>query len=189
MKKILFIIGLFFCTYFVSAQQYIDAVIINNGKDTLFGKIIGISDTNITFDRFNYVFSIPKSMITNCLENYRLATRYEKIHMKQIEDISDEDFEYKTSGYYLRKASRNFYVGLGLTSAGSITIAISLYNNNNNIPWGWFTCGSAVTASGLFFLLRSFYFIDKAGKIMDLERTSIYITPSKDGGIGFKWKF
>ncbi len=193
MKRLGIIIALLALLPCAYSQQYIDAIILNNNTDTLFGKVLNITDSSYTIDRFNYIFSIPKTMITSHIPNYREATRYERIHMKQLDALSDDELATKTSGYYLRKASKNFYWGLSLTTIGAFTDGFALANKyperTETQKWIMFSCGSVITAGGLFFLLRSFYFIDKAGKIMDLERSSIYLTPTEDGGMGMKVKF
>ncbi|MBO4581292.1 MAG: hypothetical protein J5701_03290 [Bacteroidales bacterium] len=193
MKRLGIFIALFIVLPWAYSQQYIDAVILNNSRDTIFGKVLNITDSSYTIDRFNFVFSIPKSMISGHISNYREATRYERIHMKQLDALSDDELSTKTSGYYLRKASKNFYLGLSLTTIGAFTDGFALANKyperTETQKWIMFSCGSVITAGGLFFLLRSFYFIDKAGKIMDLERSSIYLTPTEDGGMGVKINF
>lgn len=192
MKRLIILISMLIATQAAQCQQYIDALILHNNHDTVYGKVIDITDTSYTIDRFNVIFSLPKAMVAEYIHNYREATRYERVHMKQVDALNEDDLSLRTSSYYFRKASKNFYLGLALTTAGAFTDGFALANipaRTDRQKWIMFSCGTAVTAGGLFFLLRSFYFIDKAGKIMDLERSSIYLTPSENGGMGLKLKF
>lgn len=191
MRKFIFVIVILLLSQVSMAQTYIDAVVVNEGKDTIFGKIMEINDSTITIDRFNYIFSIPKDLVVSYQANVREASRYERIHMKQMDNLSEEDFGYQTSGYYLRKSSKNFYVGMCLSVAGNTSILIPLLSHDKLTVGDQITlaCGITASAAGLFFLLRSFYFVNKAGKILDLERSSIYLTPTEDGGMGVKINF
>ncbi len=191
MRKFIFAIVILLLSHVSMAQTYIDAVVVNEGKDTIFGKIMEINDSTITIDHFNYIFSIPKDLVVSYQTNVREASRYERIHMEQMDNLSEKDFGYQTSGYYLRKSSKNFYLGMCLSVAGNTSIIIPLVTHDKLTiaDQATLACGIAVSAAGLFFLLRSFYFVNKAGKILDLERSSIYLTPTEDGGMGMKVKF
>ena len=191
MRKFIFVIVILLLSQVSMAQTYIDAVVVNEGKDTIFGKIMEINDSTITIDRFNYIFSIPKDLVVSYQANVREASRYERIHMEQMDNLSEKDFGYQTSGYYLRKSSKNFYLGMCLSVAGNTSIIIPLVTHDKLTiaDQATLACGIAVSAAGLFFLLRSVYFVNKAGKILDLERSSIYLTPTEDGGMGVKVKF
>jgi hypothetical protein len=82
---------------------------------------------------------------------------------------------------------------LSLDIAGSIAVGVSLasYKTSSKATQRWivFSGGTVAVAGGIFFLLRSFYFIDKSGKLLDLEHSSIYLEPTRDGKIGIIWKF
>jgi hypothetical protein len=77
---------------------------------------------------------------------------------------------------------------LGGIAANNLALTY-FHNHYQKSEWIVFAAGTIASAGGLFFLLRSFYFVDKAGKLMDLERSSIYLEPTPDGHIGLKWKF
>ena len=130
MRKFIFVIVILLLSQVSMAQTYIDAVVVNEGKDTIFGKIMEINDSTITIDRFNYIFSIPKDLVVSYQANVREASRYERIHMEQMDNLSEKDFGYQTSGYYLRKSSKNFYLGMCLSVAGNTSIIIPLVTHD-----------------------------------------------------------
>jgi hypothetical protein len=70
-------------------------------------------------------------------------------------------------------------------------ISAASFKNSSKTTQKWiiFSGGTVAVAGGIFFLLRSFYLIDKTGKLLDIERSSIYLEPTSDGKIGIIWKF
>lgn len=192
MKKIYFSVFIFLFLRNASAQlPCIDAIILMNG-DTVIGILVSKTDTSYTIDNYNMVFAFHKDLVKEHIPCYRQATRTDLARMKNLDYLTEKDLLKNTPGYYLRRASRNFYFGMSLEIVGGITMGLALANNNpdkTTQKWGFFAGGTTVVAGGIFFLLRSFYFVDKAGKILDLERSAIYLEPTKDGKIELRWSF
>jgi len=193
MKKILFVVMfLITVSFHAKAQQCIDAL-VKIDKDTVWGIITAITDSTYTIDSYNFVFSIHKNSVAQYLPCFRQATKADIARMKPLDALNNKDLFYNTSGYYFRKSARNFYTGIGFTLIGSVAIpvGIAIFNEPQQSTAKWVTvsCGAVSTAAGLFFILKSFYFIDKAGKILDLERSSIYLRQNENGDIGLIFQF
>ena len=192
MKKIYLSVLIFLFLKSASAQlPCIDAIIMVNG-DTVMGILVSKTDTSYVIDNYNMVLAFHKDLVKEHVPCYRQATRTDLARMRNPDYLTEKDLFKNTPGYYLRKASRNFYLGMSLEIAGGITMGLALANNNPDKTaqkWGFFAGGTTVVAGGIFFLLRSFYFVDKAGKILDLERSTIYLEPTKDGRIELRWNF
>jgi hypothetical protein len=190
MKRIYFAI-LFLLLSWSASAQCIDALVMTTG-DTITG-IVTVTDTTYTIDSYNMVVSLRKDVIKEYIPCYRTATRIDLARMRQVDYLTEKDLLKYTPGYYLRKASRNFYMGISLSMTGTITtgIALAMYNTSTKETQKWilFSTGTVAIAGGIFFLLRSFYFIDKTGKMLDLERSTIYLEPAQNGGIELLWKF
>ena len=190
MKKICFV-ALFACFFsWNSHAQCIDAIVTTKG-DTIFGMVISVTDTSYTIDSYNFVASFKKDMVSEYITCIRQMTNSEISRMKHVDYLTENDLFKYTSGYYLRKASKSFYLGIALDVLGGVVIGTSLHVNDWDTKKQliFFSAGTTVFAGGIFFLLRSFYFIDKAGKIMDMERSALYFEPTKNGGFGVSWKF
>jgi len=192
MKRIYFVVLLILIFGKASAQQpCIDAIVTTNG-DTIKGMLIAVSDTSYTIDNYNLVIALHKDMVKEYIQCYRNATREDLARMKNPDYLTEMDLYKNTPGYYLRKSSRNFYIGMTMELAGGIAMGLALANNTPNKTtqkWAVFSGGTVVFAGGIFFLLRSFYLVDKAGKLLDLERSAIYLAPTKDGRIELRWNF
>ena len=189
---------LFFCALFVIScswgmkAQCLDMLVTTKG-DTILGMVVSITDTSYTIDSYNFVASFKKDSIVEYVHCVRQLTQSEVSRMKNVDYLMENDLLKYTPGYYLRKASRSFYLGLSLDLVGGAAIGISLTKykdpSESTKKWVLFSAGTTVAAGGVFFLLRSFYFIDKTGKLLDMERSAIYLEPTRNGGFGVSWKF
>jgi hypothetical protein len=192
MKKICLIVGFVISLSWNCHCQCIDALVTTKG-DTIFGMLVSQTDTSYIIDSYNFVVSLHTNMVAEHLKCFREATAVDFVRMRHLDYLTEKDLLQSTPGYFLRKASRNFYLGLSLDLAGSIAIGVSLasYKDHSKSTQKWivFSGGTVAVAGGVFFLLRSFYFIDKSGKLLDLERSSIYFNPTSDGKVGIIWKF
>lgn len=190
MKKIgLFIF--FVCSFSFAKSQCIDAI-ITTSNDTIYGRLLDTTNEIYTFDSYNHVFAIHQNAVKEHIRCIRQATTEDLARFKQLDNLSDKDLQKNTPGYYLRKSTSNFYVGSCMLAGGLTINTLAFTYFNENYPkskYPLFALGSAATAGGIFFLLRSFYFIDKAGKLMDLDRSTIYLESNKDGHLSIKWKF
>ncbi|MDR0368855.1 MAG: hypothetical protein LBH82_06935 [Bacteroidales bacterium] len=192
MKKICFVALLFFFAKNVSAQSpCLDAIVTVQG-DTIVGMLVSKTDTSYAIDNYNLILAFHKDLVQEYIPCFKEATRSDLARLKNLDYLTEKDLLINTPGYYLRKASRSFYLGLSMDLVGGITMGIALANSNPNKTtqkWATFAAGTTIFAGGIFFLLRSFYYVDKAGKILDLERSSIYLEPTKDGRIELRWNF
>ncbi len=192
MKKIYFAVFFVIFLSWNTKAQCIDAIVTTSG-DTIFGMVLSVTDTSYTIDSYNFVISLRNDMVKDYIKCFRQATREDMARMKQLDYLTEKDLLKYTPGYYLRKASRNFYLGLSLDLAGGIAMGVSLASykdaSKSTQKWIVFSAGTVAVAGGIFFLLRSFYLIDKTGKLLDMERSSIYLEPTQDGKIGVIWKF
>ena len=194
MKKFFIILAICIGVWQVNCQQYLDAIVLKNQQDTIFGKIINTTDSSLVVDRFNVIFDISKDNIDNYILNFRESTAQERVFMQQIDNLYNEDLGYKTAGYYMRKSARSFYVGLPVFGLGTTALicSLTLFENQYMPPKAKYTMlvgGAVAMGVGTFFLLRSFYYINKSGKILDLEKASLYLNPSTQGGMGMQLKF
>ena len=84
-------------------------------------------------------------------------------------------------GYYLRKSARNFSTGLPIFAIGTTTFvcSLTLCEDKPPIKYVLLASGCAAIGTGVFFLLRSFHFINKTGKILDMEKASLYVAPDR----------
>ena len=192
MKK-LFFAALFAISFSCNMYaQCLDALVTTKG-DTIFGMVVSVTDSSYTIDSYNYVASFKNDMIAEYIQCIRQLTQVEIARMKHVDYLTESDLLKYTSGYYLRKASKSFYLGLSLDLLGGIVMGTSLhlYKDDADLAkkWIFFSAGTTVFAGGVFFLLRSFYFIDKTGKLMDLEHSAIYLEATKNGGFGVSLKF
>jgi len=192
MKK-LFFAALFVISFScITRAQCLDALVTTKG-DTIFGMVISITDTSYTIDSYNYVASFKNDNIVEYIHCLRQLTQAEIVRMKNVDYLTESDLLKYTPGYYLRKASKSFYLGLSLDLVGGAVMGISLSKykdpSESTKKWVLFSVGTTVATSGVFFLLRSFYFIDKTGKLLDMERSAIYLEPTLNGGFGVSWKF
>jgi hypothetical protein len=192
MKKSCFIVALVISFSWNCHSQCIDALITTKG-DTIFGILVSSSDTAYIIDSYNLVIALHSDTVMEHIVCFREATWADLVRMKHLDYLTEKDLLQNTSGYFLRKASRNFYLGLSLDLAGSIAIGISLasYKDHPKAAQKWivFSGGTVAVAGGIFFLLRSFHFINKAGKLLDLEHSAIYLDPANNGKVGIIWKF
>ncbi|MDD2622823.1 MAG: hypothetical protein WC142_07335 [Bacteroidales bacterium] len=188
MKKISILL-LLFATLSLAKGQCIDAI-ITSSNDTIYGKLLDTANAIYTFDSYNYVFALSKDMVKEYILCIRQATKADILRMKQLDNLSGSDLFKHTPGYYLRKSTKNFYVGICLLAGGLTANTLGFtYFKNTKAETPVFAVGSIAAAGGIFFLLRSFYFIDKTGKLLDLERSSIYLVPNQNGDLEFKLKF
>ncbi|MDR0603130.1 MAG: hypothetical protein LBG80_02355 [Bacteroidales bacterium] len=191
MKKLCFIVAFIIPFSWNCYSQCIDALITTKG-DTIFGLLVSSSDTSYIIDSYNLVVALHRDTIIEHITCFREATWADLVRMKHLDYLTEKDLLQNTPGYYLRKASRNFYLGLSLDLAGSIAIGISLASYKDHAKtqkWIIFSGGTIAVAGGVFFLLRSFHFIDKAGKLLDLEHSAIYLNSTSNGKIGIIWTF
>lgn len=151
MKKIGFLLFFISSLLFVKGQC-IDAL-ISTSNDTIYGRLLDTSNNVYTFDSYNYVFAIPKDMVKTYIPCFRQASKEDLVRMKHLDKLSESDLLTYTPGYYLRKSTTNFYVGICLLSGGLAANNLALAYFHNNYPkseWAIFAAGTIASAGGLF---------------------------------------
>lgn len=199
MKKIVFalLLGLPFLA--LKAQNCIDAIIIevtDNEKiyrDTIHCKILTEDPSHFVIDNGYAISSIAKPLVVETLKCYREMTAFEIYKYSGIDAVTFDDFNKRNSaGYHLRKAAFNAYIATGLALIGgtSLTIGLTVFSSQKNLKNGFIIGGAACTAASLFFIIRGWEQVYKAGKILDLKRNSaLYVTPTQNGDLGLVLKF
>ncbi|MDR1182557.1 MAG: hypothetical protein LBL13_11320, partial [Bacteroidales bacterium] len=138
MKKLCFIVVLAISFSWNSFSQCIDALITTKG-DTIFGILVSTTDTTYIIDNYNFVLSLHHDMVVEHIKCFREAAWGDSIRMKQLDYLTEKDLLKYTPGYYLRKASRNFYLGLSLDIVGGIAMGISAasFKNSSKTTQKW----------------------------------------------------
>lgn len=94
------------------------------------------------------------------------------------------DYQEKTAGFELLKASKHFYTGTILEGAGFVVIDVGAAGKGNT---GLIILGSVGFVTGLVFVIESYSHIGKAGTIlMDQHKLNLGATNS---GFGLSYKF
>ena len=178
------------------SQNCIDYIILNleDNKtkiDTLFCKLISEDDESVVIDNGYAITSLKKSLISDIQRCVREMTPYEVYKYQGLDAVTADMFNNQnTAGAYLRKAARNTYLGAGLALVGSGVIVMGRY-------WVTPTAGKTVcyitggvtAATSLFFLIRGWNQVYRAGKLLDINaQTSLYLTPTQEG-IGISLNF
>lgn len=196
MKRLLiiFMLSLFTCTLY--SQQCIDMLILhmndeNNVNDTLFCKILSEDDENVIIDNGYAISTLSKKVIVTYQQCVREMTIAEIYRYEGINALNNDNFSQVNSpGAYLRKAARDTYIStcLAIVGAGSVTIGATLIDNQTVRSVTYIVGGVAVAAS-LFFVIKAWNEIYKAGKLMDInENSALYLRPNEDG-IGLSLSF
>ena len=95
-----------------------------------------------------------------------------------------------TVGAYLRKASVNIYIATGLAALGgtSLIMGFTVFNDSRSKP-AWIVGGGVGLAAALFFAIRGWNQIYKAGKLLDLNNSTLYLGPTQSGNLGLSLEF
>ena len=180
----------------VFGQNCIDAVVYvsddeNNKTDTLFCKVIDEEDAYYTVDNGYSISSLSKSIVKEVLPCYREMSPLEVYRYKGVDKINMDYFNNNnTVGAALRKASVNIYLATGLAAVGgtSFIMAFTVFDNHRLRP-AWIVGGGVITATALFFAIRGWNQIYKAGKLLDLHNSTLYLGPTQSGNLGLSLEF
>jgi len=176
------------------AQDCIDALLLkdNDHIDTLFCRIMGEDEQSYTVDNSVFITSISKSMTVGKILCVRKMIPEEVMRYKSLDAITYEEFpNTKTAGSYLRKASfsTGIATGLSIIGCGTITLGLTVFNDSKSKPL-WLVGGGLVTATSVFFFVRAWNQIYKAGKLLDVgNKTALYLNVNEEGLMGLSLKF
>jgi len=195
MKHLTFI-ALLFITFHSFSQNCIDYIILNiednhAKKDTLFCKLISEDEESVVIDNGFAITTLKKSLVEDIKRCVRDMTPYEVYKFQGLDAVTADMFNNQnTAGAYLRKAARNTYLGAGLAIVGTGVILTGVFWVNTDA--GRTTCyitGGITAAASLFFIIRGWNQIYRAGKLLDLNsQAAIYLNANQEG-VGLSLKF
>jgi hypothetical protein len=194
MKRLLSIITLLILVVFGRAQNCTDALIIKDGVkiDTLFCRIMGEDEQSYTVDNGVSITSISKSVAIDKILCIREMTAKEVMHYKSLDALTFDEFpNTKTAGSYLRKAafSTGIATGLSIAGCGAMTLGLTVFKDSKYKPL-WLVGGGLVTATSVFFFVRAWNQIYKAGKILDVgNNAALYLNVTDEGLMGVALRF
>jgi len=190
------IIALILITSHSFSQNCIDYIILNidgsNAKsDTLFCKVISEDDESVVIDNGFAITTLKKSLIENIKRCVREMTPYEVYKYQGLDAVTADMFNNQnTAGAYLRKAARNTYLGAGLAIVGTGIILTGVFWVTGDAgKTACYVTGGVTVAASLFFAIRGWNQIYRAGKLLDLNtQSALYLNANQDG-VGISLKF
>lgn len=196
MKKQLLCCLLIGLSLSVLGQNCIDAIVYiadeqANRTDTLFCKILNEEETTYTIDNGYAISSLSKHVVREVLPCYREMLPAEVYRFQGLDKVTMDYFNISnTAGAALRKASFNIYLATGMAIAGGASLAMgfTVFKDRPSKP-AWVIVGGVATAAALFFAIRGWNKIYKAGKLLDLSNASLYLGPTQSGNLGLSLDF
>jgi len=193
--KPIFITTLLMLSLCAFSQNCIDYVILktnnDNAKtDTIFCKLLSGDEETVVIDNGYAVTSFKKSLIEEIKYCVREMTPYEVYKFQGLDAVTADMFQNKnTAGAFLRKGARSTYLGAGLAIVGTgVTLIGVFWVNDNAGKTACYITGGVTVATGLFFAIRGWNQIYKAGKLLDLStQSALYLNTNE--GIGVSLKF
>ena len=178
------------------SQNCIDYIILNlddnNAKtDTLFCMLISEDDETIVIDNGYAITTLKKSLVEDVKRCVREMTPYEIYKFQGLDAVTADMFNNQnTVGAYMRKAARNTYLGAGLAIAGTGVILTGVFwINDNGGKTACYITGGVTVAASLFFCIRGWNQLYRAGKLLDINaQSALYLNANQDG-IGISLKF
>jgi len=145
----------------------------------------------VVIDNGYAITALKKSLIVETKYCIREMTPYEVYKFQGLDAVTADMFNNQnTAGAYLRKGARSTYLGAGLAIAGTGIVLTGIFWVKGDI--GKTTCyitGGVTVATGLFFAIRGWNQIYKAGKLLDLtSQSALYLNANQDG-LGVSIKF
>jgi len=194
--KPLFIILLLLFALQSFSQNCIDYIILkvdakNAQTDTLFCKLLSEDEETVVIDNGYAITTLKKSFIEELKRCVREMTPYEVYKFEGLDAVTADMFNNKnTAGAYLRKGARSTYMGAGFSAAGTGIILIGAFWVKEDAgKTACYITGGITAAAGIFFLIRGWNQIYRAGKLLDLNgQSAIYVNANQDG-IGVSLKF
>ena len=178
------------------SQNCIDFIILkvdnNTAKtDTLFCKIINEDEESVVIDNGYALTSLRNTLIVDIQKCVREMTPYEIYKFQGLDAVTADMFNNQnTAGAYLRKAARNTYLATGLAIAGTGVVCMGLFWVKADAgKTACYVTGGVTIATSLFFVIRGWNQIYRAGKLLDLNTQSALYLSSNQEGIGLSIKF
>jgi len=182
------IITLLFITLQCFSQNCIDYVVLKTDKnikaDTLYCILINEDDEFITIDNGRAITTLKKSLIEEITRCAREMTPYEVYKFQGLDAVTADMFNNQnTAGAYMRKAARNTYLGAGLAAVGTgIILTGAFWVKGDAGKTACFITGGVTAATSIFFLVRGWNQIYRAGKLLDLNaQSSLYLNTNQEG--------
>jgi hypothetical protein len=196
MMKYFALIFLLFTTLNSLSQNCIDYIIINvEGNaaktDTVFCKLVSEDEESVVIDNGYAFTTLKRSIISDTQRCAREMTPYEVYKFRGLDAVTADMFNNQnTAGAHLRKAARNTYLATGLSIVGAGVVCMGAFWVKADAgKTACYITGGITTAAGLFFVIRGWNQIYKAGKLLDLNtQTALYLNTNQEG-IGISLKF
>jgi len=181
------------CAFSQNCIDYVTLNLNNNSAktDTLFCKIISEDEETLVIDNGYAITTFKKSLIHEVKRCAREMTPYEVYKFQGLDAVSADMFKNQnTAGSYLRKGARSTYLGVGITISGAgITLIGAFWAKKDAGKTTCYVIGGTTVATGLFFIIRGWNQIYKAGKLLDITtQSALYLNANQDG-IGVSLKF
>jgi hypothetical protein len=190
------LIALLFFSLNLFSQNCIDYIILhledsNTRRDTLFCKLISEDDESVVIDNGYAITTLKRSLIEDVKRCAREMTPYEVYKFQGLDAVTADMFNNQnTAGAYLRKAARNTYLGTGLAIVGTGVILTGVFWVNDNAgKTACYVTGGVTVATSLFFVIRGWNQIYRAGKLLDLNAQAALYLNANPEGIGLSVKF
>ena len=191
-----FIFLLFFITLQSFSQNCIDYIILKTDNvgvktDTIFCKVISEDEDFIVIDNGHAISTLKKSLIAKITRCAREMSTYEIYKFQGLDAVTADMFNNQnTAGADLRKAARNTYLGAGMAIAGSaLVVTGKFWVKNEPGQIACYITGGLTAAASLFFLIRGWNQVYRAGKLLDLSAQSALYLNANQEGIGLSIKF
>ena len=189
-------IALLFISLHCFSQNCIDFIILkvdnNTSKtDTLYCKIINEDAESVVIDNGYALTSLRNTLIVDIQKCVREMTPYEIYKFQGLDAVTADMFNNQnTAGAYMRKAARNTYLATGLAIAGTGVVCMGIFLVRADAgKTACYITGGVSVATSLFFVIRGWNQIYRAGKLLDLNaQTALYLSANQEG-IGLSIKF
>ena len=178
------------------SQNCIDYITLNVNKnntqtDTIFCKVLSEDEETIVIDNGYAITTLKKSFVEEVKYCVREMMPYEVYKFQGLDAVTADMFQNQnTAGSYMRKGARSTYLGAGLSIVGAGVVLTGVFWVNSSAgQTACYITGGVTVAAGLFFAIRGWNHIYKAGKLLDLNaQSALYLNTNQDG-IGLSVKF
>ena len=194
--KPFFVITLIMLSLTAFSQSCIDYIILNTNSDiaktdTIFCKLVSEDDESVVIDNGYAITTLKRSLVEKIKYCAREMTPYEVYKFQGLDAVTADMFNNQnTAGAYLRKGARSTYLGAGLSILGAgVVLTGVLWVKSDIGKTACYITGGVTVAAGLFFAIRGWNHIYKAGKLLDLTTQSALYLNTNPEGVGVSVKF
>jgi len=193
--KFLSIITLLLITFHSFSQNCIDYIVLNTDNsikaDTIYCKLLNEDEAFVVIDNGHAITTIKKSLVIATKRCAREMTPYEVYKFQGLDAVTADMFNNQnTAGAYLRKAARNTYLGAGLAAVGTgLILTGAFWVKGESGKTACYITGGVTAATSVFFLIRSWNQIYRAGKLLDLSAQSALYLNTNHEGLALSIKF